>query len=68
MLDTYEEGAIIEMKVVISTFHWVSGLYRPFFWDPPIYMINAAWVNEILQINGVYTRWYEVYNKWGGVG
>lgn len=28
VLDTYEEGAVIEMKVVISTFHWVSRLDR----------------------------------------
>ena len=31
VLGTYEEGAIIEMKVVVSTFHWVSKTAQSFF-------------------------------------
>lgn len=25
VLSTYEEGGVIEMKMIISTYHWVSG-------------------------------------------
>lgn len=24
VLETYQEGSVIEMKVVVSTYHWVS--------------------------------------------